>query len=285
MTTGREFHIFLPDGPSQPRKLLDQITKFTSDPTNPNRWLAGVRWQPERCRALSVDDVDACVGVDQTVDAIECLGWASQLPFRISDALVGSTLEYTADELQTMSTEFYLSALSAAFATELVSGVGSGGESLSSVATAPVGAAFGAAATPIWNALAILEEEIASRLQGEVGFIFLQPGLLAQAVRSYGLRLNGDRWETPAGNIVISDAGFILAAPPTGETTSGAGEDWVYASGPVSYQESEPRPIGSGSESLDKTRNTITQYVNGFGILVFDPCPVTAILASYALEG
>lgn len=283
MTTGAEFHIFLPAGPSQPRKLLDSIDKFDMGDSNATRWLAGVRWQPELCRALTVDTAVACVDANQTVTAIGCATWSEQLPFRISDALKGPTLEYSAAELAELSTGFYQAAVSAAFAAELVSGAGSAARSLKLAATAPVGAAFNAASSPIWNALTILEDEIAIRLQGRVGFIFLPPGLLAQAVNSYGLRLGESGWETPAGNRVISDAGFVASAAPTGGTAAGAAEDWVYASGPVFYQESAPRPVGEGSEVTNLTRNTITQHINGFGILIFDPCPVTAVRVSYAM--
>ena len=282
MTTGREIHISLPSGPMQPRKLLDSIEKFAVPGDSPTRWMAGVRWQPQLCRALTVDNVDVCAGVDQVAADTPCVAWSDQLPFRISDALSASSLEFSAAELLAMSLEFWPTAISAAFAAELVAGAGSGGDSLSSVATAPVGAAFNAAASLCRNAVAILEDEIAIRLQGRAGFIFLPPGLLAQAVHSYGLRLTESGWETPAGNRVISDAGFVAAGAPTGGTAAGASEDWVYASGPVFYQESAPKPVGVGSEVTDMTRNTFLQYVEGYGILVFDPCPVTAVRVSYA---
>lgn len=296
MATGRESHIVLPAGPVQPRRLLDSISRIPT--SGSERWLDGVTWEPTKCRALTVDNEDACATGDIVLTPVTCDAWETQLPFRLTDAMSATTLDLTPDEVGSRLSAFYNRAVSAAFAKELISGAASGGMSLSSEATAPNGAAFGDAATPIWNALTILEEEIAERLQGGAGFIFLTPGLLAQARLSYGLTLVDSRWkdsygralvegrwETPSGNIVISDAGFLNPPPPTGQTASGAGEDWMYASGPVFFESTAPSSVGNPTESLNFTRNTFTRYVQGYGILVFDPCPVTAVLASYALEG
>jgi len=283
MTTGREPHITLPDGPLQSRRLLNSIERL---PGAGERWLDGVRWEPTKCRALSVDNEATCAtAVNSAVVPVICDAWESQTPFRITDAMSATLLDLTPDEVGARLSSFYDRAVSAAFAKELISGAASADKSLSSEATAPNGAAFGAAATPIWNALTILEEEIAERLQGGVGFIFLTPGLLAQAKNSYGLMLIDGQWQTPVGNVVISDAGFLNPPPPTGQSASTAASDWVYASGPVFYDSTSPSMIGSNTESINFTRDTFTRWVQGYGILVFDPCPVTAVLASYALEG
>ena len=283
MTTGREPHITLPDGPLQPRRLLNSIERL---PGAGERWLDGVRWEPTKCRALSVDNEATCAtAVNSAVVPVVCDAWESQTPFRITDAMSATLLDLTPDEVGARLSSFYDRAVSAAFAKELISGAASADKSLSSEATAPNGAAFNAAATPIWNALAILEEEIAERLQGGVGFIFVTPGLLAQAVSSYGLMLVDEKWQTPSGNVVISDAGFLNPLQPTGQSASTAANDWVYASGPVFYDSSSPSMVGSSAESINFTRDTFTRWVQGYGILVFDPCPVTAVLASYALEG
>lgn len=274
----------LPLGPQQPRRLLDVIPPLPSSPDdpNPNRWLDGVTWDPWPCRALTVDAEDVCTADTLDVTPDECDAWISQTPFRISDAAKASLLAYTLEEVGARLSARYNRSVSAAFASELISGTASGGQSLSSTATAPNGIAFGGAAVPIWHALAVLEEEIAERLQGSVGYIHLPPGLLAQAVNTYGLSLNAQgMWETPAGNIAISDAGYLNPPPPTGEAASNATTDWVYASGPVWYAATVPILIGDGAETVDFTRNRFTRYIAGYGILVFDPCPVTAVLTSF----
>lgn len=274
----------LPLGPQQPRRLLDAILPLPSSPddSNPNRWLDGVTWDPWPCRALTVDAEDVCTADTLDVTPDECDAWLTQTPFRISDAARASLLAYSQEEIGVRLVAVYNRTISAAFASELISGAASGGHSLSSTATAPNGAAFGSAATPIWNAIAVLEEEIAERLQGGVGYIHLPPGLLAQAVKAYGVKLNAvGMWETPAGNIVISDAGYMNPLEPTGQAASGVADDWVYASGPIWYAATVPTLIGDGAETVDFTRNRFTRYVAGYGILVFDPCPVTAVLTSY----
>ena len=288
MSTGLELHITLPAGRLQPRRLLDSIERLSIPGPNPNRWLGGVRWPTRPCRSLTASILEPCEPDDSEQSAPldeKCVDWGLQNPFRLSDGLKASTLDFSLEELNTMSTKMYEQAISAAFATELISGAGSLSMSLSSEATAPTGVAFGAATTPIWNALSVLEEEIASRLTGLVGYIHLPPGLLALAVDSYGVRLERDHWETPAGNVVISDAGYVFAQAPDGQAASPAGSEWVYASGPVFYDRTDVQSVGMGSELVNLNTNRIEQFVEGMGILVFDPCPVTAVLVSYNKDG
>jgi len=285
--------IFLPLGPRQPRRLLDIASPLpTQEGVNPLRWLDGVTFEPWPCRSLQVDSEIVCDDGSFAVVPSECVPWVTQTPFRIIDAMKGSLLDYQLSDVQLILSVRYEQMVSAAVARELLGGTGSSGMSLSSEAHAPNGAAFGVAATPVWNALAILEEEIAENLQGGVGIIHLSPGLLAQAVTSYGLSVNvNGMWETPAGNVLVSDAGYLNPTQPTGQASSSAATDWVYASGPVWFATTAPGFVGVGAETLNGTlatpwnRNTFAQFLAGYAILVFDPCPVTAVLASYALEG
>jgi hypothetical protein len=283
MPTGLQAVIRLPAARRQPRRLLDVLDRLPG--VEGNRWLEGVTWQPTACRALTVEGGDDCSNFDFNVVPDECEAAVTQDPFRVSDAFKAATLDMIYSEVDEMLASRFNLQVSASFASELLSGAASGGMSLSSEASAPNGAAFGVGATPIWNALAILEEEIAERLQGGVGYIHLPPGLLSQAVSECELTLNTDgQWETPVGNIVISDAGYINPPPPTGEGASSGAEDWIYASGPVWFESTVPILIGQGSETLTLSENTFTQYIAGYGILVFDPCPVTAVLVSYNIE-
>jgi hypothetical protein len=100
---------------------------------------------------------------------------------------------------------------------------------------------------------------------------------------SYGIMQNAAGvLETPNGHIVVSDAGYYQPAPPSGQAAATAGTDWVYASGPVWWQASDMMGLGAGSETYKFSRNEIHRWISGYGILVFDPCPVTAALATYA---
>jgi len=286
--SGMELVIRLPLGPMQPRRLLDVIPRIPPQEVggNPLRWLEGVTWEPWPCRALVADDEASCDRESGfTVVPHACEAALTQTPFRISDAMKASTLDLDFPTVEAYLGARYSMQISATFASELLSGTASGGMSLSSEATAPNGAAFGVAATPVWNAMSILEEEIAERLQGQVGFIHVPPGMLVQAVSECALTLDPTGWwRTPAGNVVISDAGYMNPPPPTNEAVSSTGEDWLYASGPVWYEATAPMLVGQGSQTMLMTRNTFEQYIAGYGILVFDPCPVTAVLASYNIE-
>lgn len=279
MTTNMESPVTLPAPQSLPRRLLDVAPKLDG------RWMLGVTWNPRPCRGLLAIPSDDC-GVE-TLDAITrvCETAVVQPPFQIIDALKGTTLDWTLAEVDEMLLANFGLTVSAAFATELITATASSGMGLSTEAHAPNGAAFGSAATPIWNALAILEEELAENRPGQVGYIHLTPGLLAQAVTSYGVSVGASgQWETPVGNIVISDSGYISPAQPTGQAAASTAEDWVYSSGPVAWQASDAEGLGVNHEAYDMTRNTIHRWISGYGILVFDPCPVSAVLASYNLE-
>ncbi|MCH9834418.1 hypothetical protein K0U83_02090, partial [bacterium] len=186
MTTGRELHLLLPIGGTQPLRLLDVIPPLDVPP-GPERWLQGVTWEPWQYRGLTIDNEETCVLSTFDVVPTTCEAWLSQAPFRLSDAIEGANLTYALEEAQGTLTARYNMTISAAFASELLSGAGSADRSLSSEATAPVRAAFGSAATPVWDALAILESEIAGRLFGGVGLIHIPPGLLAQAILTYGI--------------------------------------------------------------------------------------------------
>ena len=284
MATGREWLVELPEGKPQPRRLLDVIDRVPGmDPDNPERWLMGLTWQPwQQCRALTAEADTECSVVLLEVTPQECPAAVTQTPFRISDAYKGSTLDTTSDTTAEILVSRYNLQISASFASELLSGAASGGRALSKSATAPNDYAFGVGAVHIYNAFARLEEELAERLQGQVGYLHVPPGMLAKAKVFYGVELNAEgQWETAAGNIVISDAGYCVPTPPTGQAAAGVGNDWLYASGPVYFESTSPILVGVGSDTFDRTRNTLRQYIDGFGILVFDPCPVTAILATY----
>lgn len=284
-------------------RLLDIISRFELDPVNNGdqtvaaRWINGVTWQPEPCRGLFTADVDACAEIDFIQIAPICEAAITQTPFAVYDALKGSALEYTADDLLAIIEGRVTLKTSAAFASELLSGAASGDRALRKSAHAP-SIAFGAAATPIYNAIAVLEADLASTMRGARGMIHMPPGMLQEAVRISELELNADgQYETPLGNLVVADAGYLNAPQPTGGGgASTAGNDWIYASGPVEYQWSSPIAIDAGNIgstitsftsretaalSVFTSRDDITRFVEAVGILIFDPCPVTAVLTSY----
>lgn len=292
-----------------PRQLLDVLPRLVpegpinGDDGNSERWIGGgVTWIPRRCEALFSGDVDACAafnhnaGFGATFPRV-CEPAITQTGFSVFDALRESALEFTFDELEEMLMGQINTKVSAAFATELLSGAISGDKALSRAAHAPTQRAFGSAA-PAWLAAAIIEDELARTMRGAAGYLHVPPALLGQLKATYGLTLVGDHWETPLGNTVISDAGYVDAIAPTGQAASGTNADWMYGSGPIVYGMTAPVMADRGivGSTIDKpnvnapevpanrvftTRDEFTRYADVYGVLVFDPCPVTAVLASY----
>ena len=214
-----------------------------------------------------------------------CEEYVEQLPFVIKDRLQGATLELMAEgEIAAKLVDRWREMLSWIFANTLVSQV-TDLVTLPSVATEPAGIAFGTAATPLYNALANIESEFAERMYSRSGVIFLPPGLIGNAMDTYGVEWRDGSYRTPVGNRVIVDPGFYNADAPTGETASGTAEEWVYASGPVYYQAStaEFDEVRAGRVGITD-RNLINAFAQSSGIMVFDPCPVTAVLTSYDPE-
>lgn len=279
--------ITLPEAPLLDRGLLlDQIETFETDG---NRWtLEGVTWQPRVCgRGFEVvrQYSTACADDDHADDPIpDCEDWVEQSAFTFKDRLTGSNLELEPGELAAELAARWREMISWTFANTLASQV-TGLKTLPSEATAPTGIPFGTAATPLYNALANIESEFAERMFSRSGVIFLPPGLIGNAMDTYGVEWRDGRYRTPVGNIVVVDPGFYGADAPTGQSASSTAEEWIYASGPVYYQTTavrldEVRAVGVGT----RDRNIINAFGDSFGIFVFDPCPTTAVLVSYAPE-
>jgi hypothetical protein len=280
--------INFPEAPLLDRGLLlEQIERFE---VADGRWLIeGVTWEPRVC-GRDVEIVaayeGACTDDFFSDDPLPlCEEYVEQLPFVVKDRLQGATLELLAEgEIAAQLAARWREMLSWIFANTLVSQV-SGMLTLPSEATEPAGISFGTAATPLYNALANIESEFAERMYSRSGVIFLPPGLIGNAMDTYGVEWRDGSYRTPVGNRIIVDPGFYNADAPTGETASGDAEDWVYASGPVYYQASTAQFDEARAGRVGVTdRNLINAFAQSSGIMVFDPCPVTAVLTSYDPE-
>lgn len=280
--------VVLPNMKRQPRRLLDIATPLppVEGQGNPNRWLEGVTWAPRDCSELSPDaTVDPCEDDSfGEVWTIGCDEWQSATPFSINQKFAGTLLNvpdrsYAADRLQ----ENYDRMLSAIFANQLTN-------TFADIAIEPTnGQAFADAAIPVYQAMAILEDTIADRLHGGIGYIHIPPLLLARACYSDSIYLGDDgNYYTPAGNIVISDAGYSNAAPPSGGSSADL-TDWIYCSGEVFWATTAEQlldpTLWDDSAGADDTagfnRNRYEQYIRGFGILVVDDeCAISGVNAT-----
>lgn len=269
--------------------LLDVLSElpWSGEP----RWaFDGVTWKELATNSRLYVTNSGCDVEDFDESPRNCTETRHQRPFQIYDVLEMGTANWIAlgDQDELMADHFRR-LLSVTFAYELVTGAGSGEMSLSFSAVAPIGTAFGSLPLPLWNALVVLEEELAIRMPNQRGMIHLPAHLLGLVVDGYGVHWTGTRWETPLGHIVVPDAGYVGAREPVagGSPASGSGEAWLYASGPVHYKVTEPEFNGAefAEAAFSFSTNDLARWRNAIGILVFEHSLVTAVLASVETEG
>lgn len=250
------------------------------------RWLAGVKFQPRDCRPLGLGvSTWYCVGDDTQSAGADCVAFIEQQAFDINDALRDVTMGLTGDELRDLLEQRHNEMLSWAFAATLT------GQNAQFEAATPtisfVDSAHapdaGYTGVPITKAIAILENDLAETLHGAQGIIHMAPGLLHQAFAGGGLIVNGADIETITGTKVVGDAGYYGAGPPTGQAVNTPGtNDWVYASGPIEFQATPLKMIGDNPNDYTLIRtNKVERMAQSWGIFLFDPCTVTAVLATY----
>lgn len=277
------------------RRLNSQLLDLAA----PIEGLSGVRWVGTGVKVerfpfnfLKGGEASVCGGSTYPTGYLECSenDWDTFDSFVVGEAIrrqVSGELA-ASEDADSLLRAMVDHGLSRFFAYELLNGTAAGGtHSFSADAHAPAGVAFGSAATPIWNAISVLEADLADTCGPAIGMIHLPPGLLGQAVSSYGLRWVDGHWETPLGHWVVADAGYLDAVAPSGEAAAAAGEDWVYASGLVSYAHADDQgPIGGllSERSLTLSRNRLERALWSYGILAYDPSLVTAVLTSYQME-
>lgn len=263
--------------------FLDVAPSISLQGEAAQRWPGhGLKYQPWPCRGAYVGD-SGCSPTMLTSDTPECEAFVEQLPFKMYDVLKFSVFSTVAEDPETYMRTRFDSLVSSLFAKELVDGAGSGGLSLSSEAHHAGGGAFGGTAVDLKVGLAAIEEDLADNLNGGQGMIHIHPGMLSQAVGDYELEWDGSNYITPVGNLVIADAGYHTMAHPADASAPGSKKAYIYGSGPVFWAYSEPEFLGEMLDggSFATSRNTITRFIEGYGIVLFDPCAVTSILVNY----
>lgn len=278
----------LPWGPQLPFQFLDVVPVL---PVDKDRWMVdGITWVDRPYGRVLNRTSTSCTPGDRTTVPRGCTEPFVQKSFQVNDALRLTALNLYALGFDSSddALEVFNRVLSASLASELMTATGSTGHSLKSTATAPAGLAFGSAATPLWNAIAVIESELASRLLGEMGVIHLTPGLFGRAATEGIIKMVDGVWQTHLGNLVIADAGYIDApAPAAGGSASAAGEDWIYGSGSVWRLLTTPKTTGDAfnPSNFAFDRNLMQKWTDAVGLLAFSPALVTAALSSYSTEG
>lgn len=193
--------------------------------------------------------------------------------FRVVDALNCSTLSVEPSDLEERLMGRMEIMLSAALTNQLVNPTLTANKGLASEAVV-----LGDSVS-VLAALVRLEDHLADVMHGGLGVLHLTPGILLAAVATGGVYWNGDRWVTPSGHTVIGDAGFTgtVGAEAGGAPTAGAGEKWVYASGPVWYSLRSARVLGTLASGQEGD-NIWDSVADAYAVTLFDPCTVGAVL-------
>lgn len=250
------------------------------------RWLAGVKFEPRDCSGLTIgESVWYCTGTDDTPPTNQCVPWLEQQAFNIFDGLRDSTLGRTVDDIEELLRLRHEEMLSYAFGYALTGQATFGGLTFPTQAHGPDGVGF-AAAAPIGQVVAQLENDLAKTMHGAEGIIHMAPGMLIKAATGgTGIVEDSDgMYRTPLGTKVVADAGYYRAAAPTGQSASTANTtEWVYASGPIAYMATPQSFIGDAPNAFTNiSKNALHRHTESWGLFLFDPCAVAAQLASYA---
>lgn len=121
----------------------------------------------------------------------------------------------------------------------------------------------GDTATSPVNAIALLEGEIAA--SGRLGVIHVSPLLAIFLDSARVIHRDGGVLKTANGTLVIPGFGYVDGDTPASHTGAGAGEEWIYATGPIDIYRSEifimPETL---AEALDRGMGATNDRPNSF---------------------
>lgn len=252
------------------------------------RWLAGVTFQQLGCDPLSRIQGIICGDVTGFEKVANDLGDHIEFDsFAVYDAKEGSMLCLEQGRL-VADIEIRMPAMvSEQLAAELMVGGArpvDGGNplvnpTLASVATVAPGGPF----LP-GEAMAELEAAAATTLHGAEATFHITPrGMSHLTFLDIADGLNGPIYRTSQGHTVIADAGYTGPAPDA--QAAGIESEWWYMSGPVFWALTPFGPLGMPEERVNIANNQLTEIMEAFAIVVFDPCAVVAVPVMYESDG
>jgi len=253
------------------------------------RWLAGVTFQQLGCDPLKRIEAIVCGEVPS-----EALKTASELgdvvsfdSFAVYDAKEGSLL---CTDLGRLIGDIQIrmpAMVSEQLAGELMTGGArpfDGGTPLTNPTL--VSSATVAAGGPFLpgEAIAELEAAAADTLHGAEATFHITPRGMGYLT---GLDIDdgpgGPIYRTSQGHTVIADAGYTGPAPDA--QAAGIESEWWYMSGPVFWGLTDFTPLGMPEERVNISNNQLTEIMEAFAIVVFDPCAVVAVPVMYESDG
>lgn len=259
-----------PMPPMRTRGLfLETVTEIPWDP----HYGFGVKFQPEDLTDLSLvvlPDTAPCGEESAPPAARTCLDYETQTAFNVLDSFAGSSLEYTAEEMQEEVDERWPILISEAFAREFLAGAGGSDHNLTTDGTG--------ATTPstVREGIAELEEQMALGLGNTLGYIHMTPSALVYGVTNGTVSYNNGRYLSPGGHLVVVDAGYQVTETST-TTMWGTGQVY-WAAGP---RQSRMDNIMDGV-TLSAFKNQLLWIEQAMGIILFDPNTVYKTVATRA---
>ena len=225
-------------------------------------WWRGVTFSSGQC--LVPQAVGTCTDGEVTKNLGEMSATASFDAFAVVQGLRCSTMGRTqlagfAEASLDVTREFVVS-------SELLTGAASGNPSLAD--------AEWLVADPlnVVSALACLDQYAATALSGRLAFIHASPLLGTHLLAASAIRLEGRRWLTAFGNVVVIASGYDGRRPgPVGP--SDGEPQWLYATGEVSAEVGQREVV----EAVERGQNTLEAIAEDAALVAFDPCFNVAI--------
>lgn len=154
---------------------------------------------------------------------------------------------------------------------------------------------WGNVATTVPNGVALLENEIAA--SGKAGVLHVSPAVAIAGARDW--LWNMDETDgvirTLNGTVVVAGTGYVPGAAPLGHPAATAGQEWIYATGPVDIRRSEIFTIPDNvSEALDRgvsggagtgRPNSITYRAERYYLVDWDTAVQSAVLVDRCATG
>jgi hypothetical protein len=122
---------------------------------------------------------------------------------------------------------------------------------------------------PAAQALGVLEQRLADCHNGQ-GVIHVPPKALPRLEQTDSVERRGAGLQTTNGNLLAVGNGYPGTGPSGGAASDA--EAWMFATGPLFVYRSQPRVLGYGAESFDRSENTIKLLAERTVVAGWDCC-------------
>jgi len=132
-------------------------------------------------------------------------------------------------------------------------------------------------AIDVLDALACVEQGIATYGRGARGMVHMTPQVLVHLRGAQAIDLSGTTWVTPNGNIVVADAGYSGAGPLSGGSPVPAGAtQWIYGTSMIALRMSAVETLPASEDDpvsgVTRATNDLTVYAQQLVAYEWDEC-------------